>query len=90
LLDLLRAGHGDYVINPAAIAYMRERALAAQVIDHLAEHPDRCFADQRTWNAHLEKLGITALKVNPDPVLIATEGANSGRHLGAASRRTTF
>jgi hypothetical protein len=74
-LDLLRAGHGDYIINAAALAYMRERALAAQVIDRLAEHPDRCFADQRAWNAHLEKLGITALKVNPDPVQIATEGA---------------
>jgi Transposase IS66 family len=74
-LDLLRAGHGDYVINAAALAYMRERALAAQVIDRLAEHPDRCFADQRAFNAHLEKLGIPALKVNPDPVLIATEGA---------------
>jgi len=74
-LDLLRAGHSDYVINAAALAYMRERALAAQVIDRLAEHPDRCFADQRAWNAHLEKLGITALKVNPDPVLVATEAA---------------
>jgi len=74
-LSLLRAGHGDYVINAAALAYMRERALAAYVIDQLAEHPDRCFADQRAFNAHLEKLGITALKVNPDPVLIATEGA---------------
>src|SRR6202049_4960241 len=74
-LSLLRAGHGDYVINAAALAYMRECALAAYVIDQLAEHPDRCFADQRAFNAHLEKLGITALKVNPDPVLIATEGA---------------
>jgi len=87
-LDLLRAGHGDYVINAAALAYMRERALAAQVIDRLAEHPDRCFADQRAFNAHLEKLRIPSLKVNPDPVLIATEGAKSGRHLGAASRPT--
>jgi hypothetical protein len=26
-LELLRAGHGDYVINDEAIAYMRERAL---------------------------------------------------------------
>jgi site-specific recombinase XerC len=40
-LALLRAGHGDYVINAAALAYMRERALAAQVIDRLAEHPLR-------------------------------------------------
>src|SRR5437870_4063961 len=74
-LDLLRAGYDDYVINAAAVAYMRERALAAHVVARLAEHPDRWFADRETWNAHLEKLGIAALKVNPDPVLVATEGA---------------
>jgi hypothetical protein len=74
-LALLRAGHDDYVINAAALAYMRERALAAHVIARLAEHPDRCFADQQTFNAHLTKLGITDLKVNPDPVMVATEGA---------------
>jgi len=74
-LSLLRAGHGDYVVNDAALAYMRERALAAHVIARLAEHPDHYFADQAAWTAHLEKLGIAALKVNPDPVLIATEGA---------------
>src|SRR6202162_2899243 len=28
-LSLLRAGHGDYVVNDAALAYMRGRALAA-------------------------------------------------------------
>jgi hypothetical protein len=50
--------------------YMRERALAAHVIARLAAHPDRYFADQAAWTAHLEKLGIAALKVNPDPVLI--------------------
>jgi hypothetical protein len=74
-LALLRAGHDDYVINAAALAYMRERALAAHVIARLAEHPDRYFADQQTFNAHLTKLGITALKVNPDPMTVATEGA---------------
>jgi hypothetical protein len=74
-LSLLRAGHDDYVVDDMALAYMRERALAAHVIGRLAEHPDRCFADQAAWTAHLEKLGIAALKVNPDPVLIATEGA---------------
>ena len=45
------------------------------LIARLAEHPDRCFADQQAWTAHLERLGISALKVNPDPLLIATEGA---------------
>jgi len=74
-LERLRAGHSDYVINDEAIAYMRERALASHVITHLLEHPARSFADQTAWNAHLEKLGISALEVNPDPVLIATEGA---------------
>ena len=46
-LALLRAGYDDYVINAEALAYMRERALAAPVIARLVEHPDRCFADQR-------------------------------------------
>jgi len=72
---LLRAGHDDYVINAEGLAYMRERALASHVMARLTEHPDRYFADQKSWNAHLERLGISALKVNPDPVMVATEGA---------------
>jgi hypothetical protein len=74
-LELLRAGYDDYVINAEALAYMRERALAAHVIARLIEHPDRCFAGRKAWTAHLEGLGISALKVNPDPVMVATEGA---------------
>jgi hypothetical protein len=74
-LALLRAGYADYIVNDEAIAYMRQRNLAASVITRLAEHPDRHFADQEAWTAHLEKLGITLLKVNPDPVEIASEGA---------------
>jgi len=74
-LELLRAGHGDYVINAEALAYMRQRALAGPVIARLAEHPDRFFADQAAWTTHLDRLGISALKVNPDPVTVATEGA---------------
>ena len=73
-LNLLRAGHGDYVINAEALAYMRQRNLAAHVIARLADHRDR-FSDQNAWTAHLKKLGLTDLKVNPDPVEIATEGA---------------
>jgi hypothetical protein len=74
-LELLRAGHGDYVINAEALAYMRENALAAHVINRLAGHPGRHFCDRKAWNAHLDWLGITALKVRPDPVQVATEGA---------------
>ena len=74
-LELLRAGHGDYVINAEALAYMRGRALAGPLIARLAEHADRAFANGAAWSTHLDRLGISALKVNPDPVLIATEGA---------------
>ena len=74
-LGLLRAGHGDYVISKDALAYMRERHLSAKVIQLLAQHPDQSFADLEAWTAHLERLGITALTVQPNPVLIATEGA---------------
>jgi hypothetical protein len=49
--------------------------LAAPVITRLTEHPERHFGDEQAFSAHLEKLGITLLKVNPDPVEIATEGA---------------
>ena len=74
-LELLRAGYQDYVVNDEALAYMRARSLAGPVIDLLSEHPDRWFADRAAWNAHLDRLGISALKVHPDPVRIATEGA---------------
>ena len=74
-LELLRAGHGDYVVNDEALAYMRARALAGPVVASLGEHPDRVFADRAAWTAHLDRLGVAALKVHPNPALIATEGA---------------
>ena len=74
-LELLRAGHADYVINTEALAYMRERSLAGWVIRLLAEHDDKRFADPAAWLAHLRRLGIAGLDVTPDPVKTATEGA---------------
>src|SRR4051812_13446706 len=74
-LEVLRAGFADYVINAEALAYMRQRSLAGPVIARLAEHPERHFADEAAWLAHLGRLGIAALTVTPDPVRIATEGA---------------
>ena len=74
-LSLLRAGHGDCVVNAAALDYMRKRSLSGAVIALLAEHGSKRFADEEAWMAHLERHGITALKVHPDPVRIATEGA---------------
>jgi hypothetical protein len=82
-LDLLRAGHTDYVINAEALAYMRGRALAGPIIARLAEQTDRHFVDHAAWQAHLHRLGIssrapcagTELAAIQDPVRLATEGA---------------
>lgn len=45
-LDLLRAGHGDYVINEEALRYMRGRALSGRVLQVLAEAQETRFADR--------------------------------------------
>jgi hypothetical protein len=74
-LDLLRAGHSDFVLNDAAFASMRSRALPAILMARLAAQPETSFADHTAWQAHLETLGFTALTTMPDPVQIATEGA---------------
>jgi len=90
-LDLLRAGHTDYVINAAALTYMRGRGLTGPVIGALAEQVDTHFATPMAWQAHLARLGITSrvlrvdtsrvpgggavLQLIQDPVRIATEGA---------------
>jgi hypothetical protein len=82
-LDLLRAGHSDYVLNDAAFDYLRSRGLAGPLIARLAEAGETRFIDQPAWQAHLNRLGIvspakTGLAVIQDPVLIATEGAQWG------------
>ena len=82
-LDLLRAGHTDFVLNEAAFSYMRARGLSAALIASLAEGGETRFVDQKTWQAHLGRLGIVSpkepgLAVIQDPVQIATEGAEWG------------
>jgi Transposase IS66 family len=74
-LDLLRAGHTDYVLNDAALDYMRDRNLSAALIARLANEPVTTFANQADWLAHLSRLEFAAADVAPDPILIATEGA---------------
>jgi hypothetical protein len=82
-LDLLRAGHVDFVLNEAAFGYLRSRGLAAPLIARLIEAGETHFIDQAAWQAHLHRLGIvsptqTGLAVIQNPVLIATEGAQWG------------
>src|SRR3954465_16034975 len=66
-LEVLRAGHADYVVNAEALAYMRQRALAGAVIDRLAEHPERRFPDAAAWRRHLERLRHAAPGGPPAP-----------------------
>ena len=54
---------------------MRGRSLSGLVIARLAGHKSKRLKDQEAWMAHLERLGITRLRVHPDPLKIATEGA---------------
>ena len=77
-LDMLRAGHTDYVLNDAAYVYMRGQGLPAATIAHLRADPQTRFSDQTAWQAHLDRLGFNALKITPDPVRVATEGASWG------------
>jgi len=74
-LSVLRAGHTDYVVNAAALDYMRGHSLSGQVVAQLDAHPARQFPDTSAWAAHLARLGIDTLAVTPDPVQIASDGA---------------
>lgn len=74
-LDLLRAGHTDFVLNEAAFGYMRAHALPATLITRLATQSHSVFADQSAWHALLDQLGFTGLTTTPNPVQIATEAA---------------
>ena len=85
-LSLLRAGYTDYVVNDDALGYMLDQGVARYLVDRLADHPVRHFADLEAWNAHLAKLGICSRKrkVSARMIEIATQGATWGciRHHG--------
>ena len=74
-LSVLRAGYTDYVVNAAALDFMRGHGLPSQVIALLETHPARLFADASAWANSLARIGIDTLAVTPDPVQIATQGA---------------
>jgi Transposase IS66 family len=83
-LSRLCGGTAFYIINDAALGYMKDRQLPQAVIDKLADHQEHMFSRAADWERHLQALGLTDLKVTPDPVLIASEGALWGaiRHQG--------
>ena len=58
-LDLLRAGHPDYVINAAAPAYLVEHGVP-EASRRSARRGPRSFADEAAWQAHLDSFGLGA------------------------------
>jgi hypothetical protein len=74
-LGRLLGGAARYVINEAAIVYMRGADLPRDVIDRLAGHPSLAFGSHEEWTSHLRALGIADLRVTPDPVRATSEAA---------------
>ena len=70
-LSILRAGHGDYLLNTDALEYMRQYRLPEKVIDSLFNAPSQVFTDEAAWLGHINALGITS----PRHVRTATEAA---------------
>jgi Transposase IS66 family len=71
----LLGGAARYAVNAAATAYMRAANLAHGVIEALSGAQVLEFACEAEWRAHLRTLGLTDLRVTPDPVRVAGEGA---------------
>jgi hypothetical protein len=74
-LSRLCGGTSLWVINDAALDYMKGRDLPQTVIDKFAAHEARIFASSSGWERHLQGLISSEAKVLPDPVSIASEAA---------------
>lgn len=70
-LGLLRAGHVDYVVDDAALDYMRGRALAGPLIARLADGAMRHFTSPRTgrciWSGSASRASKAASHVPASP-----------------------
>jgi hypothetical protein len=83
-LSRLCGGTSLYVINEAALDYMKERGLPLSTIGKFREHKTQIFSSAAAFERHLQALGLNQLNVTPDPVLIASEAVLWGaiRHQG--------
>jgi len=71
----LMCGTARYAINAAALAYMRAANLTHGAIEALQGAEQLEFASCAEWMAHLGALGLTEMRVQPDPVRLASEAA---------------
>lgn len=73
-LELLRAGHSDYVVNPEAVNYMEAQGLPAMQLAKFDAFCNASFENLPKWEENLRTLQIT----DERHVRIATEGALLG------------
>lgn len=73
-LELLRAGHEDYVLNDEALEYMRRQKLPKGLLEKLAAHGQKISNNKEEWEATLGELGIARKHL----VRTTTEGALLG------------
>ena len=51
-------GFAVHLVNGAALDYMRRQNLAGWAVEALEGAPDKRFADEAAWLAHLDQLGL--------------------------------
>ena len=68
-LELLRAGHTDYVVNDTARRYIKQQRLPGAQLNLLSK--DKVFSDKISWETYLKSLGYRTKR----HIKIATEGA---------------
>jgi len=73
-LTLLRTGQTDYLVTDEAELYMTQAKLPISMLSKLQEQSEKNFADEKSWEAFLDRLGFK----NPRHRRIATEGAIIG------------
>lgn len=73
-LELLRAGHGDYMLSESAFVYMRAQGLPEQGVAVLQGQLGTRIEDELAWKDFLQEQGISRGR----HVQIATEGALLG------------
>ena len=74
-LSVLQCGRDDYVVDEAALDRMRQMNLSGRLVAALAAHQNKRFTREADWRSHLTGLGFDKLKITPDPMNVATEGA---------------
>lgn len=73
-LEMLRAGHKDYVLSGEALEYMAAQKLPKEQLNKLVVEIDRVFSNKPLWQVFLKQQGI----IGDRHVRIATEGALLG------------